>query len=199
MEDVPTTTGERPVQHACDTVNPYFLKRDVHKDNLQLPCCGIRSLKENQRSKGCEVGDAEVSEISVSASSSPTRSSLSKLTPTSRLTKKLSKILDANSLFTLKGYVSDEVKISQFLGTSEPILETVAEKYGPSDHIRVRNGYYLRSFFDPDVTMETARGEFEDFLKAHEEFVQSFGLSVSDITSKLKKGAVDNEIAMPCL
>lgn len=187
--------GERPVQHACDTVNPYFLKRDVHKDNLQLPCCGIRLLKENQRSKGCEVSDAEVSEISVSALSSPTRSSLSKLTLTSRLTKKLSKILDANSLFTLKGYVSDEVKISQFLGTSEPILETVAEKYGPSDHIRVRNGYYLRSFFDPDVTMETARGEFEDFLKAHEEFVRSFGLSVSDITSKLKKGAVDDEIA----
>lgn len=166
--------GERPVQHLCETVNPYFLKPKAHKEGLELPCCGIKA-KTKVEAKSCEIDSNE------NEKSDNSQILLNKLT--SKISVKLLKIFDSEGLSTPPDDISDEVKISKTMGISESILNLVDKTYGPGEHVRMKHGYYLRAFYDPDMTLEKTRKGFQSFLVQNKDFMKSFNLSDEELKS----------------
>ena len=165
-------SGENPVPRIENNIHPYFLKPSSHQEGLLLPCCGVtdkRKKVKNMNDVYIAAHCRDTDEFQYHKMEAAKFKSIFEMFGSAKL--KLYYLLESN----IHEAFAAAFQLKQ--GAVDVILDNIS----PEDHLKINEGFNLRSFFDPGLRFIDSKEMFAEFIdqKKTNTFLKKYSLPES--------------------
>ena len=181
--------GEEMVTlYAGEIVSPYLLKPDAHPEKLRQPCCSL-PIKEEDNVKGTEV----INGCSADKNTRGLPKKMKLLISNDGNTEGCDTATGCFGILNSSIERAFEIILNMEEGTIRGMIKS---NLSPQHFIRLKNGYYIKAFFDPTLNLriENERKKFRKWIQDSKDYMASMSQSSSRFIDKFDNNLSDPEL-----